>query len=244
MNTKDIILKLKKDLDKLGFKAIMLKYYNLMQSKGHFVWSILDSYAEPDIKNNRAIYENYFYGWEMIIHPGLFKSGLYCETDKEFYKMLNEILGPYNEITKYTYHMALYDRDDILKRPSKSNEEYTVYINNLRAQCNDVDKIEPKNIFSVVKNEIVLLGLIPSPSPSVLEYRSSKNRNEDIMRIIGIEDEDEDQLVLNEAIMEIKGLIGIKGLKKSEDEFIIRYRRNRQITLQFRYNLSLKLNLG
>jgi hypothetical protein len=86
MNIKDIIKNLKKDLEKVNFRDSMLQ--DLKNINFH-ARMLRDQFTKTE--------KRYIEGFNLIISAMYL--GLNVTDDREFYKILLEILGPYNDYT-------------------------------------------------------------------------------------------------------------------------------------------------
>jgi hypothetical protein len=112
MNIQDISNKLKKDLIKLDFKDIILQGYMM---------------GWKSSENEDELFNKYLIGYNLICTT--FSSfGLYALSDQDFYNILNELLGPYNDITTQTYNLLLIKRDQHLNNCKESEEYYEKYL--------------------------------------------------------------------------------------------------------------------
>jgi hypothetical protein len=116
MNTNDIIKKLKEDLVKLDFKDILLQDYKM---------------GWESFENEKELFNKYMIGYYRIISA--IYSDLYALSDKDFYSILNELLGPYNDITTQTYNLLLIKRHQQLNQCKESEEYYEKYLKDFHA---------------------------------------------------------------------------------------------------------------
>jgi hypothetical protein len=130
MNIKDIIKNLKKDLEKVNFRDSMLLLQDLKNINFHermlgdlknleFHSSMLQdlkniNFHERMLRDQFTKTEKrYIEGFNLIISAMYL--GLNVADDREFYKILLEILGPYS-FNSNTYHMLLKHRCDLLNK--------------------------------------------------------------------------------------------------------------------------------
>jgi hypothetical protein len=104
--------KIKEALDKLDFKDIILQGYMM---------------GRESFENEDELFNKYLIGYNLICTT--FSSfGLYTLSDQDFYNILNELLGPYNDITTQTYFYIIIKRHQHLNNCKESEEYYEKYL--------------------------------------------------------------------------------------------------------------------
>jgi hypothetical protein len=121
MTTDQCINKLKKDLKAIDFQVIISEWIQEQENQN----------VSKDFNYTYEIMHSYNKGIQMIM--AAIDTHLYRITDREFYTILEEILGGIGSDTEAIYKSALNYRDYVLNRPEKSEKEYEAYISYLES---------------------------------------------------------------------------------------------------------------
>jgi hypothetical protein len=110
MNYQEIIKQLKEYLEAINFEIIMEQWER----------------HRDDFFIELPVAQRYKQGADIIMK--VIDAGLYLKTDREFFTILEDILGSISNVNLHTYRMALYYRYEKLNRRVKTHKELDIYI--------------------------------------------------------------------------------------------------------------------